>query len=196
LIGIETGKIIENEPVAYSGDPSAPDSLKKALNFNQAFKQSAVWYFREVIKNVGAEKMQKTLDSISYGSKKILGGLDSFWFNNTLTIKPDEQLGLMKRLYFNKLDKFFSQRTMNKVKEAMLMEKTDKYALSYKTGLTKGKNGKSLAWVVGWVVKDGNQNSAFPFVLNIEGDMSNEAMVETRMKLLKELLIAEKVLPQ
>ena len=91
--------------------------------------------------------MQHWLDSLSYGSKKITTSIDQFWIDNSLKITPDEQLGLMKRLYFNQLP--FSKSTHEIVKKVMLQENNANYSLSYKTGWTYKENEKSLGWIVG-----------------------------------------------
>jgi beta-lactamase class D len=195
LIGIETGKIIDNETVKWDGVKREIEIWNKDYQFQDAFRNSVVWYFQKAARDIGIDTMQRFLNSLQYGSKKIIGPVDSFWLNNTVVVKPDEQLGLVKKLYFNQLSKFFSNRTMDKVKEAMLMEKTDKYALSYKTGLTKGTNGLPLSWVVGWIEtgSEGKKQVNF-FVLNTEGNISMDAMKEARMSLLKDLLKEEKLI--
>lgn len=38
------------------------------MDFREAFRESCVWYFREVIDEIGQETMQKALDQISYGN--------------------------------------------------------------------------------------------------------------------------------
>ena len=50
--------------------------------------------------------------------QRYTGPIDSFWLNNHLKITPDEQLGLVKRLYFNQLP--FYNRTQEIVRKVML----------------------------------------------------------------------------
>ncbi len=64
---------------------------------------SAVPYYQEVARRIGKDTMQFWLDSLSYGTKKITTAIDTFWLDNSLKITPDEELGLVKRLYFNQL---------------------------------------------------------------------------------------------
>jgi beta-lactamase class D len=58
--------------------------------------------------------------------------IDSFWLNNNIKITADEQLGLVKRLYFEQLP--FQKRAQQIVKNVMLQEDNANYKLSYKTG--------------------------------------------------------------
>jgi beta-lactamase class D len=188
LIGFETGKITREDMVLkWDGKPRMRPEWNQDLRYDSAFRYSAVWYFQEIARMIGRDTMKWYIDSLQYGNKNISGAIDSFWLNNNLKVRPDEQLGLMKQLYFNQLSNLFSERSMNKVKEAMLAEKTDKYALSYKTGLTETEQGHPLAWIVGWI-EEGNQNKPYFFVLNIESANPSADLRSVRMTLLKDLL--------
>ena len=157
LVGLETGKIVD-EKMTIDIDSLGP------IRMDTAFKQSVVPYFREVARRIGKDTMQHWLDSLQYGNKKIGTAVDSFWLNNALTIRPDEQLGLVKKLYFGQLP--FQKRTQEIVKKVMLQTANTQYAISYKTGLGYKSNGQAIAWVVGWIEE--NKHPYF-FVLQIEG---------------------------
>ena len=68
--------------------------------------------------------------------------IDSFWLNNTLKIKPDEQLGLVKKLYFDQLP--FFKRTQEIVQSVMLREQNSNYKLYYKTGWGFPGHGRGI----------------------------------------------------
>jgi beta-lactamase class D len=127
--------------------------------------------------------MQKWIDTLSYGNKDISGPIDSFWLNNHLKINPDEQLGLVKKLYFGKLP--FFNRTQEIVKKVMLQESNANYQLSYKTGLGQAENGHTIFWVVGWVEE--NHHPYF-FVLNTEATERIPDARDQGLSLLKEIL--------
>lgn len=189
LIGIETGRISNEKMVIpwdhkvrlFPNGDTASD-WNQDLTMEQAFKVSALPYYQEVARRIGRDTMQRWLDSLSYGSKKITTRIDSFWLDNSLVITPDEQLGLVKKLYFGQLP--FQKRTQDIVKKVMLQEDNANYRLSYKTGTQYTKNGTLLGWIVGWIEE--NKHPYF-FVLNIEGDR-NIHMKEVRMNLLRSLL--------
>ena len=183
LIGLQTG-IITNDSmiIKWDGVVRRPE-WDKDLSMYQAFRVSAVPYYQEVARRIGKDTMQFWLDSLSYGTKKIKGPIDSFWLNNTLKITPDEQLGLVKRLYFNQLP--FHRINQEIVKRAMLFEDKPEYKLSYKTGLGRKENGNSLAWVLGYIEE--NRHPYF-FVLNIESKDPHVDLATVRMKVLKDIL--------
>jgi beta-lactamase class D len=183
LIGLQTGKISSDSMVIkWDGVKRRPE-WDKDLTMYDAFRVSAVPYYQEVARRIGKDTMQHWLDSISYGTKKITTKIDSFWLDNSLKIKPDEQLGLVKELYFNKLP--FHKYNQELVKKAMLFESNSNYKLSYKTGWGFNEKGHNIGWIVGWIEE--NQHPYF-FVLNIESGDPNFDMVNTRMKMLKDIL--------
>jgi beta-lactamase class D len=116
LIGLETGKITdENMLIKWDGIKRWNEEWNKDLTMKEAFKVSAVNYYQEVARRIGKDTMKQWIDSLHYGNKNISGPVDSFWLNNTLKISPDEQLGLVKKLYFDKLP--FQKRTQQIVRE-------------------------------------------------------------------------------
>ncbi len=166
LIGLQTGRITNTKMVIkWDGISRKFESWNKDLTMEEAFKASSVPYYQEVARRIGIDIMQTWLDSLNYGTKKIITKIDSFWLDNSLKIKPDEELGLVKKLYFEQLP--FNKTTMQAVKKVMVQETNSNYTLAYKTGWGTLENGKSLGWVVGWLEE--NKHPSF-FVLNLEGN--------------------------
>ncbi len=192
LVGIETGRIV-NEKMVIKWDGVVRkhdngDTIKewnKDLTMAEAFKVSCVPYYQEVARRIGKDTMQQWLDSLKYGNRKIGGSVDSFWLNNSLKITSDEQLGLVKKLYFSQLG--FQKRTQDIVKKVMLQEDNANYKLYYKTGLGYRENGRSIGWIVGWIEE--NHHPYF-FVLNVEGD-PNAELWTIRKKILTGILKKE-----
>ncbi len=55
-------------------------------------KHSVVWFYQEVARRIGAERMQAHLDALGYGNRDISGGIDKFWLTGGLRISPHEQI--------------------------------------------------------------------------------------------------------
>ena len=98
----------------------------------EAFAVSAVPYFQEVASRIGHDTMKIWIDCLGYGNRDISGPVDSFWLNNHLKIKPDEELGLVKKLYFNQLP--FFKRTQEIVQSVCCGNRIPIINLCYKTG--------------------------------------------------------------
>lgn len=186
LIGLETGRIVdENMVIPWDGTTRDVTAWNKDLSMADAFKASAVPYYQEVARRIGKDTMQHYLDSLGYGvsdRKVTIGQIDSFWLDNTIKITADEQVGLVKKLYFNQLP--FQKRSMRIVKDVMVQEKNAAYTLAYKTGWGFTEDGKSLGWVVGWIEEN---NHPHFFALNITGTGSTN-MIAVRMNILKRVL--------
>jgi beta-lactamase class D len=170
LIGLQTGRITNDTmPIKWDGKVrvfpggDTATAWNKDMGMTEAFKVSSVPYYQEVARRIGKDTMQAWIDSLGYGNKNIDGAIDSFWLNNALKISPDEQLGLMKRLYFDQLP--FRKSVHEMVKGVMLQEDNTAYKLSYKTGWGFDEQKNNIGWQVGWIEEN---NHVYFFVTFIK----------------------------
>ncbi len=184
LIGLQTG-VITNDSMVIKWDGKVRDvpEWNQDLSMYRAFRYSAVPYYQEVARRIGKDTMQHWLDSLAYGTKKIKSAIDTFWLDNSLKITPDEELGIVKRLYFNQLPFFNNNQQM--VKNAMLFESKPTHDLYYKTGYGYKPDGTPLAWVVGFIEE--NRHPYF-FVLNMETKDKTVDLKTARMAVLRNIL--------
>ena len=184
LIGLQTGAI-ENDTmlIKWDGVKRWNEEWNKDMDMKEAFKVSSVPYYQEVARRIGKDTMQCWIDSVGYGNKIIAGPIDSFWLNNQLKISPDEQLGLMKRLYFDKLP--FRKSVHEMVRNVMLQEQNTAYKLSYKTGMGFEENGNAIGWMTGWIEE--NRHVYF-FVTFIKTPQKEVDMKTIRMNITKGIL--------
>lgn len=190
LIGLQTGKIVNDSMVIkWDGIKRRVDDWNKDLTMYEAFRVSAVPYYQEVARRIGKDTMQLWLDSLKYGAKtdtqKIIihSPVDTFWLDNSLKVSPDQELGLVKQLYFDQLPFFKSYQEV--VKRAMLFENNANYRLGYKTGWGFTEQGHALGWVTGWIEEN---NHPYFFVLNIESPDRDFDMSKVRINMLREIL--------
>ena len=108
----------ENMMIPWNKIPTGKPEWDKDMTMREALKVSSEPYFKELAKKMGAVEMQKWLDTIRYGNKRIGQEIESCWVNDTLLITPDEQVGFMKKLYFDKLP--MSQRSQRIVRNMLL----------------------------------------------------------------------------
>ncbi len=188
LIGLQTGIISSDSMVIPWDGVTRRAEWDKNLNMYQAFRASSVPYFQEVARRIAKDTMQFWLDSLKYGAGKdkknyTLSTIDQFWLDNTLKLTPDQNLGVVKKLYFDELP--FFKVYQEKVKHAMLMEDNANYRLGYKTGWGQTETGHALGWVVGWIEE--NKHPYF-FVLNVESANPQYDMSGVRVEMLKAIL--------
>jgi beta-lactamase class D len=185
LIALETGVMADTSAIIkWDGVTRERTELNQDLSLNMAFRYSSLPAYQEIARRIGKDTMQRYLDTLGYGTKTITGAVDSFWINNTLKIKGDEQLGLMKKLYFEQVPGF-KARPQRLVRGMMLMENNANYKLSFKTGWGFDEKKNSIGWMTGWI-----EENAHPyfFVLQIQTSDPNFDMRTVRMKILKEIL--------
>jgi beta-lactamase class D len=184
LIGLETGVISDEKMVIkWDGIKRWNEDWNKDLTMEQAFKVSSVPYYQEVARRIGKDTMRLWLDSLNYGNKNTGNKIDSFWLDNHLKISADEQLGLVKRLYFDQLP--FQKRTQQIVRDLMLQEENTSYSLSYKTGLGIDENKNSIGWMVGWIEE--NKHPYF-FVTMVKSPDASVDMKTVRLNITKAIL--------
>lgn len=184
LVALQTGTVLNDSSIIkWDGIPRDNPAWNKDLSLSEAFRVSAVPHFQELARRIGRDTMQKWIDTLRLGNMKIGPHVDSFWLDNTLLVSPDEELGLVKQLYFDKLP--FTKGAQQAVRNMMLQEDNSNYKLSYKTGLGRDKNGHAIGWVVGWIEE--NKHPYF-FALNIDAANSNSDVAAIRQKILKDIL--------
>lgn len=184
LVALETGVIAdENVIFKWDGKERMSPAWNKDTDLKDAFKNSTVWYYQELARKIGIERMQHYVDTAGYGNRNISGGIDRFWLDGALRITPMQQVDLLKRLYKNELP--FSMRTMNIVKGIMITEQTEHYTLRSKTGWAY-LDKEDIGWYVGYVEKN---NKVYFFATVIESkDKSNKLFVKSRVEITRSIL--------
>lgn len=187
LIGVQTGKVNdENTIIPWDGITRPVAAWNRDLTMIEAFHVSAVPWYQELARRIGKDTMQHWLDTLGYAAQKgraIIGQIDTFWLDNSMKITADEELGLVKKLYFEQLP--FFAHTQQIVNKMMLQENNANYRLSYKTAWGHTENGHSLGWIVGWIEE--NRRPYF-FVLQLESPDKDYDMSTVRLSILKEIL--------
>lgn len=184
LIGLQTGRITdENMIVKWDGVKRPNAEWNRDMSMKEAFKVSNVAWYQQVARSIGEDTMKLWIDSLAYGNKNISGPIDSFWLNNTLKISPDEQLGMMKRLYFDQLP--FRKSVQQTVRNVMLQEDNTAYKLSYKTGWGFDEADNAIGWLVGWIEE--NRHVYF-FVTMVKSKDKNIDMIPVRIGITKDIL--------
>jgi len=185
LAALETGVVKnENDTLKWDGVERSWNEWNKDMDMKHAFKVSAVWFYQEIARRIGEERMQQLIDSNEYGNRNISGGIDLFWLQGGFRVSPDEQVEFLKRLYNNELK--FTQRSMDIVKEIMIYEQNENYILRAKTGWGI-RFEIQIGWFIGYLERDDN---VYFFATNIESKNPEQGYVsriEITKKILKEL---------
>jgi beta-lactamase class D len=161
LAALESGVIKdENEVIKWDSVDRGRPEWNKDHTLRSAFQVSAVWFYQELARRIGVQRMKGYIDSVKYGNMDISGGIDKFWLMSSLQISVNEQVDFVTRLYKNELP--FSQKNMEAVRNIMVIEKDTLRSFSGKTG-----TGANLGWFTGSVQYGTN---LYVFAINIQGE--------------------------
>lgn len=168
LIGLETGVL------------TGPDDLKKwdgllhrrkvnnrDHDLASAVEHSVVWYFQDVARDIGAERMQAWLERLDYGNQDISGGQDRFWLSSSLLITAFEQIRFMMALDAGQLD----ASRGNQETVTGLMRQTGNLPEGFE-GELYGKTGSCIGdetdhgWFTGFYHNDEHR---YTFAVNVKG---------------------------
>lgn len=148
LVALELGVVQDDKfVIPWNGQASGKPEWDKDLTLREAFAVSSEPYFKEVARKIGAVRLQHYLDTVRYGNQKMGDSVATCWTDNTLQISADEQVGLMKKLYFNQLP--FTDRSQRIVRSLMLRGTEGNRKMYYKTGWGTTATTNVL-WVVGF----------------------------------------------
>lgn len=196
LIGIETGVIPDENFVIPWDSVKRTQIWDKDFDLKNAYKNSTVWYYQELARRVGGERMKHWLDTAQYGNADTSGGIDKFWLTGGLRITPKQEIDFLIRLNTNTLP--FSQRSVDIVKNIMIERDTNGYVLRGKSGWGTQVN-EEIGWFVGYVEAN-NDVCYFATCVQLPGELieNNErvdSFVESRRgityKILKDLKILD-----
>jgi len=174
IIGLETGILTdENFVIPWDGTKSR-ETCDKDLSLKDAIKFSCVWYYRELARRIGADKMQEMLNAFNYGNKDISSGLDNFWLEGSMKISQAEQTEFLKKLYKYELP--VSKRSVDILKNIIVLDSTTDHIMRGKTGWGFEDN-TNIGWLVGWIEKSDN---VYFYAINVETDKDNPRFAESR----------------
>ena len=169
LISIEEYAVKdENEVLKWDGVIREFPAHNADTDLKTAFKNSTVWFHREMSRRVGIDKYRKYLKEFNYGNQKLSGIPDYFWLDNTLVISPAEQINFLSGLYEEKYP--LSKRTYNIVKNVMIEKKTDSYTLRAKTGSGLVKT-LDIGWYVGYIE---TKDNVYFFATRLQQDVPDK----------------------
>lgn len=171
LIGLDSGVLPGPDFVLpWDGQTRRWPGWDQDQDLRGAIHYSVVWYFQELARRVGAERMQVYLSRLDYGNRDISGGIDRFWLGSSLMISADEQVDFLTRLYQEQLP--LSQVSQRQVKQMLVLAERDGAVLSGKTGSRLQAGHGTLGWFVGWLERGGQ---VYVFASRVEADATREA---------------------
>lgn len=165
-VGLDTGVIQMNDSVrTWNGTVYWYEPWNRDIGLPDAFRQSCVWYYRQVIDDIGQPVMQAHIDEMNYGNRDIsdwkgdfnegepLADLKGFWLESSLKISPKEQIQVLQRI----MEHPKKGELANTLKLLMLTRDDAATGLKVygKTGFGRVDGKNTDAWFVGLYERDG-----------------------------------------
>ncbi|RDY26272.1 class D beta-lactamase [Romboutsia weinsteinii] len=138
--------------LGYDGKVHWREEWNKDITFEEAFKESCVWYYEKIMDSLDKEYVQNKLTDLKYGNSDISDwneyGHNTFWISSSLKISPLEQIKVLETIFEGKSS--FEPKHVDLVKDFMLVESNKNYSVYGKTGSAKHTN----SWFTGFIEKD------------------------------------------
>lgn len=195
LIGLQTGVLPDEKKIAMTvdstiADPANPGKridIKVPISYGRVMRDRTLLgdlVFQHLADSIGIDTLKKWVDSLQYGNKDIRSDSGSVLVRG-IKINADQQLGFIKKLYFNQLP--FFRRPQDLVKSVLSKETNSNYTLVYKTGRASYSPGPAIGWVMGWVQENGHP---YFFVTNVESPDGHADIESIGIQLTKKILPA------
>lgn len=191
LMGLHNGVLIDsNSQMNYSGTLYPIENWNSNLTFEEAFNNSCIWYFKQVIDAVGMSQVQTELNNLSYGNCDVsewngseinpMDDLNGFWLGSSLKISPMEQIQVMRKIFGG--DSIYTEGEVDLLQDVMLYDEVRDYSIYGKTGSNQNKEG----WYVGVIE---SEQDKMCFAIYIESDEPTEAVSGyTAREIIKEIV--------
>jgi beta-lactamase class D len=191
LIALEEGVIKDtNQIIKWDGHewPNKPWNQDQTLK--TAMKSSCIWVYIGIAEQVGIEKYQDYINSFDYGNKILTGPPTRFWLSGLFRISANQQIDFLRKFYNYELPKI-SRQSIDIVKDIIIIEQTDNYKFSGKTGGGMLTETDYIMWLVGYILKD---SKPYFYAMNFKTNdfyKTSQARYEITKDILKELKLIE-----
>jgi beta-lactamase class D len=164
IIALETGVTESPEHLfKWDGTDRWLDTWEQDLTLKQAFAASCVPCYQEVARAVGPERMREELSRLGYPEMSFdSAAVDNFWLRGDSRISPQQQIDFLQKIRHGEL--LIRPSTQKAIRDIMVMERTDDYVLSGKTGWAIDGDDNN-GWFVG-LVESGERT--WYFATNVE----------------------------
>ncbi|MBN1187259.1 MAG: class D beta-lactamase [Bacteroidales bacterium] len=191
LIALEEGVIQDtNQIIKWDGHewPNKPWNQDQTLKTSMKF--SCIWVYIGIAEQVGIEKYQDYVNSFDYGNKNLTGPPTRFWLAGLFRISANQQIDFLRKFYNYELPRI-PRQSIDIVKDIIVIEQTDNYKLSGKTGGGILTETDHIMWLVGYIEKDSKPHFyAMNFKTN-DFNKTSQARYEITKDILRELKLIE-----
>ncbi len=183
IIALEEGIVKDTSQIfKWDGHVWDYNAWNKDQTLKTSIKYSCIWVYFKFAQKLGIDKYNNYVESFDYGNKNLNGPPTRFWLKGSLRISANEQIEFLRKMYHYELE--VSKNSIDIVKDLIIIEETDSYKLSGKTGGGDLSETEYILWLVGYFEKDGK---VWFHALNFKTDDFNKTK-KARYEITKDIL--------
>jgi len=190
LIALEEGLIKDtSQIIRWDGHEWPNKTWNQDQTLKTAMKYSCVWVYIGFAEKIGVGKYAAWLKSFNYGNQNLTGPSARFWLNGPYRISANQQIDFLQKFYNYALP--VSRQSVDIVKDIIVLENSDLWKLSGKTGTGILSDAEYIMWLVGYLEED---NKPYFFAMNFKTrdfDKSIKARYSIAKDILRELKLME-----
>lgn len=154
LIGLETGVITgEDFTLPWDGQKREFEAWNHDHDVRSALRDSVVWFYQEVARRIGPERMKKWVFDLRYGNRAVEGPIDAFWLDDgSLRLSPEEQVEFLRRVRAYQIP--VRRENVDLLMRILPSERVGDAVVRAKTGIGR-QDGRTVGWLVGYVERAG-----------------------------------------
>ena len=184
LIGLHNDIVKDETSTMHSPGTQYPNpEWNGDLSLQEAFQTSCIWYFRQIINEVGEEEVQRELSELKYGNGDVsqwegsginpYTELNGFWLGSSLKISPYEQVEVLAKIFEG--ETFYDTQSVETLKKIMLIQEDEEKKVYGKTG----SSGNGEAWFIGFAETERQRQY---FAVYLHDDLQKEQITGNSAK--------------
>lgn len=190
IIALEEGIVKDtSQIIKWNGHVWPNANWNQDQTLKTSIKYSCVWVYTGFAQQIGIKRYQKYVRDFNYGNKDLTGQPTRFWLAGLFRISANQQIDFLRKFYHHDLP--VAERSVNLVKDCIVLEQTDQYKFSGKTGGGMLTDTDYIMWLVGYIERDGK---VYYYAMNFKSDDFNgtsQARYEITKGILRELKLME-----
>lgn len=154
LIALEEKLVADtSQVIPWNGVQNPVQTWNQDQTLKTSLKYSCVWVYSGFAEKLKIDDYYRYVDEFDYGNKDLKGPTNRFWLVGSFRISARQQIEFLSKFYHYQLP--VSERSVNMVKDCLVIEKTNEYTLSAKTGGGVLSDTDYVMWFVGYLERDG-----------------------------------------
>jgi len=190
IIALEENVVRDtNQIIKWDGREWPNLSWNQDQTLKTAMKYSCLWVYIGFAEQISIDKYQEYVNSFDYGNKNLTGPPTRFWIAGLFRITANQQIDFLQKFY--NYDLPVSKESIDVVKNIIVLDQTESYKLSGKSGSGQLAGTELIMWLVGYIEKD---NKPYFYAMNFKTDdfnRLNQARYEITRDILRELKLME-----